>query len=463
MSRRGEHAVVIGASVGGLCAARVLSDCYRRVTVFDRDTLPADAVNRKAIPQGNHLHLLLARGAAELDAIFPGLLQDMTDAGVAVLRDYRREIHLDAVGHVVGSPDQLRQNFSTFVPSRPHLEWQLRRRVAALPNVTMTHQAVQAPCFDAERQRVSGVLVDPAQHEPVAADLVVDATGRGSRLPMWLQQWGFAHPRESTSEVGISYTTHRLRMPPDAFTEKIVLAGVTRTRPTGIGMLGYEDGTWILTTFGVAGAEAPTDLAGTLELARQILPQRIYRVLERAEPVGEPLRSRFPTSRWRRYDKLRRFPSGIVALGDSVCSSNPTYGQGMTMSALQAAELRRCLAGGDDRLGQRFFRAVAKLISPSWRTNAMTDRLLHQANGPVPLRTRLFGAVSEPLLRAAENDPVLAEDFLRIFSMLEPPRLVPTPDTLWRIIIDVRRRHAHLSDSPGDGYPVSARSRSGSI
>jgi 2-polyprenyl-6-methoxyphenol hydroxylase-like FAD-dependent oxidoreductase len=463
MVRRGDHAVVIGASIGGLCAARALSDCYRTVSVFDRDTLPASPADRRAVPQGRHLHLLLARGAAELDGLFPGVLDDMADAGVAVLRDDRRQIHLEAAGHVLGIPDQLRQKFSTFVPSRPHLEWQLRRRVADLPNVSIAQRDVRHPTFDTARGRLDGVLLAAGSTaERVDADLVVDASGRGSRLPVWLREWGFGAPPESGVEVGIRYATQRIRLPLDAFPEKVVVAGVTRRRATGIGMLGYEDGTWVLTAFGVARAEPPADLAGVLELGRRILPPHISAGLEQAEPVRPVAGSRFPTTRWRRYDKLRRFPTGIVPLGDAICSSNPTYAQGMTVAAFEGAELRRCLAAADYRpelLAKRYLRAVAAFMAPWWRTNVMTDRVMHQAVGRAPLHYRLFGAVSEPFLRAAESDPVLAEDFLRTFSLLERPRMVPTPDTLRRIIVDGRRRRTGAAP---DAYPVRVRSRSGS-
>src|ERR1700694_3522415 len=122
------HAVVIGASIGGLCAARVLSDFYDRVSVFERDELPQTPANRTAVPQGKHVHILMARGAEEFGALFPGLLDDMVAAGVPILKDQPGSIHFGAAGHVLGMPAELLETFTTYVPSRPHLEWQIRRR-----------------------------------------------------------------------------------------------------------------------------------------------------------------------------------------------------------------------------------------------------------------------------------------------------------------------------------------------
>src|SRR6478609_4629794 len=144
MGRNGNHAVVIGASIAGMCAARVLSDFFDRVTVYERDELPAEPANRAAVPQGRHVHLLMARGAQELESHFPGL----------------------------------RDEFTAYVPSRPHLEWQIRRRATAIPNVDVVRAGVTEPSFDAARQRVTGVGLDTGEQVP--ADLVVDTAGRGT-------------------------------------------------------------------------------------------------------------------------------------------------------------------------------------------------------------------------------------------------------------------------------------------
>ena len=155
------HAVVIGASIAGLCAARVLSDWYSQVSVYERDELPSTPANRATIPQDRHLHLLMARGATEFDTLFPGLLNDMVAAGVPMLENRPDCIHLGAAGHVLGTGHTLRDEFTAYVPSRPHLEWQLRRRVQDIDNVAIVRRSVAEPRFDRGQQRVTGVLLDP--------------------------------------------------------------------------------------------------------------------------------------------------------------------------------------------------------------------------------------------------------------------------------------------------------------
>ena len=415
-----------------MCAARVLSDFYDRVTVFERDELPEGPANRSAVPQGRHVHLLMARGAQELDTHFPGLLDDMVAAGVPILENRPDCIHFGAAGHVLGTTRRLRDEFTAYVPSRPQLEWQIRRRAMAIANVDFVRAGVAEPSFDAARQRVTGVLLDTG--EAIPADLVVDAAGRGTRLPVWLQQWGFDRPREDNVDVGIGYATHQLRIPDGLITEKVVVAGASREQPRGLGMLYYEDGTWGLTTFGVAKIEPPHDFAGMCALADEVVPPHIAAAIRQGEPIGEVAFHKYPTSRWRRYDKLDRFPAGILPFGDAVVSFNPTFGQGMTMSSLQAGHLRRALETPGTDLAREFNTATAKSTYPVWTMNAIGDLVLHRASGPMPWWYRPVGGLFDQFLGAAETDPVLAEWFLRRFSLLDSLYMVPSTRLVGRTI-----------------------------
>ena len=432
MGRPTEHAIIIGASLAGLCAARVLSDFHERVTVYERDNLPDGPANRAAVPQGRHVHLLMARGAQEFETHFPGLLDDMVAAGVPILENRPDCIHFGAAGHVLGTHHRLRDEFTAYVPSRPHLEWQIRRRVTAIDNVEFVRAAVSEPRYEPGRQQVTGVVLDSG--DPVGADLVVDATGRGTRLPIWLAQWGFEQPREDRVDVGIAYATHQLRIPDGLIAEKVVVAGASRKQLLGLGMLYYEDGTWGLTTFGVAKVEPPDDFAGMCALADEILPGHVAAAIRQGEPIGGVAFHKFPTSRWRRFDKLDRFPAGIIPFGDAVVSFNPTFGQGMTMMSLQTGHLRRVLETPGADLARDFNRAAAKTTYPVWTMNAIGDLVLHRATGPMPWWYRPVGNLFDQFLGAAETDPVLAEWFLRRFSLLDSLYMVPSARLVGRTI-----------------------------
>lgn len=429
---RCDHAVVIGASIAGLCAARLLADHFDRVTLYERDELPDGPVDRSAIPQGQHVHLLMARGARELESLFPGLLDDMAAADMPVLHNLPGEIHFTASGHVLSTGRSGRDGFTAYLPSRALLEWNIRKRVEALPRVQIVRGDVDEPIFDRAAGRVTGIVVDGGVTVP--ADLVVDASGRGSRLPAWMQQWGFEQPRVDAVKVGVSYASLRVRIPAGMMPEKMVVVGAAHDRPLGLGMLFHEDGAWTVTAFGVGGAAPPRDFAGVCALADDVVPAHIATALRAGDQIADMKFHSYPTSKWRRYDKLTRLPGGIVPFGDAVVSMNPTFGQGVTMSALQAATLRDVLAGGTHDLVRRLARATARAILPVWTMNAVADISAHQAQGPRQWWYRPAYQLMDQFLGAAESESTLAEWFLRRTSLLDSLWVVPPPWLIGRTI-----------------------------
>jgi hypothetical protein len=320
------------------------------------------------------------------------------------------------------------------VPSRPHLEWQIRRRALAIPNVELVRRGIAEPQFDPTEERVTGVLLAADDASVIPADLVVDATGRGTRLPVWLEQWGFGRPTEDTVDVGIGYATHQMHIPDGLIEEKVVVAGASRDHPLGLGMLLYEDGNWGLTTFGTGKVEPPQDFAQMCALADEILPAHVSAAVRKGEPIGDVAFHRYPTSRWRRYDKMDRFPTGIIPFGDAVVTFNPTFGQGMTMTSIQAGNLREVLRSGDLDIAGKLSRATAKTTWPVWVMTAIGDLSLHNATGEARWWYKPVGGLFDQFLGAAETDPVLAEWFLRRFSLLDSLYMVPSARLVGRTV-----------------------------
>ena len=244
MNTIGDHAVVLGASMGGLLAARVLADACERVTVVDRDVLPEAGVPRKGVPQGRHAHALLPSGAQVLGDLFPGLLAGLAAEGVPVIGDFR-EMWFSVGGHLLcqdGKPDT-----PAYLASRPYLEGQVRRRVRALPNVRVKDGCEVAGLVTTPaRDRVTGARVLPQggsaeEAEEIRADLVVDATGRGARTPAWLRQIGYDPPTEERVRVDIMYASRYLRLRPGALGQiKLVVIGAEPARPTALFLAAQE-------------------------------------------------------------------------------------------------------------------------------------------------------------------------------------------------------------------------------
>ena len=440
-----DRAVVCGASMAGLLAARVLSDFYGSVTIVERDVLPEKVTQRRGVPQGRHLHQLLRPGSTAIEEFFPGVFDELLAAGANVIDD--PSLGYVRVGHHVltqTGPFAKPQELLAYSVSRPLLEARIRQRVRALPNVTFSEGCdVVDPILD-RSDRVTAVRVvnrADGQERELATDVIVDATGRSARTPNFLRAHGYEPPAEPRYAVDLTYASQWLRIADGALAETVVAVAPTLKRPTGAGLLIYEDGATVLTLIGVAGRRLPSDLPDLLRSAAELLPDRIVDAVRAAEPVGDVVVQHYPASVWRRYDKVRRLPRGLLVIGDAVCSLNPVYGQGMSSAALQAKSLRRCLAEADgDDVGPRYFRDAAKKLVSLWQANRLNDFALAPTTGWRTTPQRLFNWYTDKLAAAAADDIVLAEAFMRMINLIDPPAKLLTPSMTMRVVTGNLRR-----------------------
>jgi 2-polyprenyl-6-methoxyphenol hydroxylase-like FAD-dependent oxidoreductase len=448
----GEDAVVLGASMGGLLAARVLSDFYRNVTVVERDVLPTGSAQRRGVPQGQHAHALLPRGSQILDTLFPGLLTELVADGCAVWDDGDlSRFCMSFGGHQFvrsGSFPDFQPSDAGYYQSRPFLEGHCRRRVRAISNVALIDgHDVDALTSGDDGSQITGIRVTSrsgGEKRSLTADLVVDATGRGSRTPAFLEQLGYERPIEDEVVMRLTYASQLLQIPTGMHKEVLVLIGQVPQRPTGMALFAYENDTWMLTVFGMVGCEPPADYAGMLRFIEDFTPAHVMSALRCAEPLGEVARYRTPSSRWRRYDKMRRFPAGLLVFGDAIASFDPIYGQGMTVAALQALELERCLRRGSNNVAARYFRAAAKPIGVAWQLAVGGDLTVPEVEGPRPPSTRLTNKYVDRVQAAAETDAVIAKRFLRVVGFLDSPASLMLPSVALRVAAtNWRQARAH--------------------
>ena len=442
-----DHAVVIGGSLGGLLAARVLSETFQHVTVVDRDEMPIEPVHRKGVPQSRHTHGLLAKGFAIFEELFPGIGADLVARG-ALIDDLQKNVIWYNDGYrVQRSPSVL----TVLLAGRPLLESYVRSRVGALPEVTILAET-EALGLREENGAITGVHITGRQGDTTLdARVVVDATGRSNRGPAWLAELGYPEVTEDVVRANLVYVSREYRRVPGVQDFTGVIHSHYPANPVGSGTFAMDGDRWLVTMLGM-NEDVPPAVPGAFEeFATRLAGTELHGLITTAEPITDLNRFRIGPSVRRRYERCTRLPSGYVAVGDSLCCFNPAYGQGMTTAAMAAIWLRTCLASGVEGLTRRYFKGVVRIIDVPWAITVGNDLRFPEVPGPRTRRMKFLNAYISRLHRAASADPVVGETFLKVANFLVPPQSLLSPGMLWRVW---RGRRITVTSSGVPAQPV---------
>jgi 2-polyprenyl-6-methoxyphenol hydroxylase-like FAD-dependent oxidoreductase len=454
MMAANSHAVVIGGSMAGLMAARVLSNHFERVTIVERDKLPDMAEYRAGVPQARHLHVLLAHGREIIQGMFPNIHADLMAHGVPYIDLLNDGTMLTAGGWAKRFDSGLR----TYLGSRVTLEFYVRQHLMRLANVTILPES-DVESLVSDGGRVTGVKIvsrHDQSKQTLSADLVVDTSGRGSKVPEWLTEMGYAAPEETTVNAYLGYSTQWFEPPQnfDANWKMILItarpkAGITR----GGGVFMVEGNRWIVTVAGVNKDYPPTDTEGFLEFTKTLASPAVYEAIRHATPVSQVYGYRRTDNRWRHYELLERFPE---RLGDSFCAFNPVYGQGMTVAAIEARELDSMLRENPslDGLPTRFHKRLSKHIQKAWLLATGEDLRYPGTEGKRPgAFERLVQLYVDRVLETMPYDSEVTRAFVQTSNLYKPPTVLFHPRVVWSVI-----RHRFLNRVPADASanaPVS--------
>lgn len=438
--RVGTCAMVLGGSMAGLLAARVLADAYDEVRVVDRDELTDVTSPRRGVPQGPHAHALLARGQQVLEELFPGLTAELTAAGM--LRLDMGEMHWYLEGQRLANAHT---GLAAVSLTRAVLEGHVRARVAALPNVRLIEKCdVIGLVTTPDRDRVTGARVQyqaaGSAEQVMRADLVVEALGRGSRMPAWLQELGYPRVAEERVKIDLAYTTCEFLLPSRPLENDLsIISLATPMNPYGafFGRVGGDRHQLSLTS--MLSEPPSTDIEGVLACAKSLPVPHIYEAIRESEPYTRPVTIRFPYSVRRRYERLAKFPERLILVGDGLCSFNPVYGQGMTVASLEALILRRHLRGRRPPEGRQFFRDAAKVIDAPWAMAAGGDLAWPGVEGHRTPITRMMNAYMARLMAGMLSDSRITEVFMRVAGLVDQPQALIRPPVVYRVMRPSRR------------------------
>ncbi|MFG2331679.1 NAD(P)/FAD-dependent oxidoreductase [Streptomyces sp. NPDC048604] len=443
--RRTRHAVVIGGGLAGLLAARVLAEHAERVTVLERDRYPEGPEARPGVPQARHLHVLLEGGQQALESLLPGFLDELGELGAP-----RVGMPQDLVQWANGS--WIRRSRATthlYTGARPQLDWLARRRVLADPRIEAV-EGVEVVGLLGDSTRVRGVRLRErgagAEKEPrtLAADLVVDASGRGSKAPDWLAAIGAEAPHEEVLDSGLAYATRIYRSEQDPkHTDALGYYVVPNPRQVyGAVVLPIGEGRHLVTFSGLRADPPPTDEAGFEEYAKRLPHPLVSEWLARAEPDSPVFGFRKTANIRRRYDRPGRRPAGFLAMGDALATFNPIYGQGMAVAALSAVALRDVLADRRQTPStRRVQRALFDASAFAWDISTGADKKMPGATGNL-LGTRVtdkpaswyFDRIQERYM----SDPVVGAPFRAVLTLTEPASALFAPEVVRAVLAPVR-------------------------
>jgi 2-polyprenyl-6-methoxyphenol hydroxylase-like FAD-dependent oxidoreductase len=447
-----QHAIVIGAGMGGLLFASALCARFERVTILERDILADDSQPRASIPQGRHLHALLAGGCRSMERLLPGITADLRAAGgvefVAGL-----SVRVERPGY---DPFPLRDaGFSSLSMSRPLLEWCVRQRVRMLTNVSL-EEGVAVERLLHESERIAGVALRDGR--VLEADLVVDASGRGELTMRALATNGYELPQETTIGVDLRYATAVFRIPADSNVgwRGVMTVPDPRQSSSGLLMAAIEGNRWICTLGWRGDAQAPIDRDSFIEITRGLRTETCYDAIRNAPLLGRVERFAFPESRHRHFAELTRFPRGLLPVADALCRFNPVYGQGMTVAALEAEDFGLLCEheSGDDadeNLARRFFQRADRIIEQPWNMSALPDLFFPDTRGVRPpglLDMLRFGtAFTELAARDAEVHVLMLE----MANLLKPRSALTDNPVLMQRIYGVMEEMARAAASQRSG------------
>lgn len=434
-----DTAVVLGGSIAGLLAARVLSDHAATVIVIERDDPGEGSESRPGVPHANQAHVLLPSGLIQLDRWFPGFTDQALAAGACAAPPSARRFYFEGIPRAGASQAMM------LTATRPFFEAQIRRHTLSLPNVKTTTARVTGLEFDTGA--VTGVRYESDGQEGVErADFVVDAMGRSSRLSEWLAQAGWERPAVRRTQVDLNYACAHLRREdgdPEVSAVMALRAPAMSGGVAGAVLHRVEDGRWLIGMGGYVDSRPGRTVADLVRRCKTEFPPEFAQVAD-DEILGEIRSFRHAESLRRDFHALTRMPARLVALGDAVAATNPVYGQGLSSAALQASCLSEYLRSDPDlaKPAREFFALQKVVADVTWGMATGADLTLPHVNGPYPRGYRLLRWFNNQVRPASIHDPEIARKLEEVTWMLKHPRSLATPATLIRAMRANRRARA---------------------
>ena len=434
MNTNREHAAVIGGSMAGLVAARVLSNHFKKVTIIEKDKVTNKPETRKGQPQTRHIHLVLAHAMNILSEYFPSLKKELIENGALEL-DVGNDYNWYSYG---GFKKKGVTGITALTMTRELLEYHVKKQVLEIQNITIQDET-KAIEMNMREENVKALIIEKAgERHVIDTDFVVDASGRGTRAFKWLEQYGYPTPEESKVKIDIMYVTillERKKMPQGEKTEVISYTPDAPKEKLGAVLMPIEDDRWVLTLIGMRGAVPPQNDEELLKFLKELPITELYDTIADAKRLTDFAVYKYPNSVRRHYEKLKKFPGSYLVLGDAVSSFNPMYAQGMASSICQAKILDEVLKStpSNEEVFKPYINKVNKVIEDFWTSGAYEDFKYPETEGEKPVGLKMVNGYMKAFQKAANKDTELFKELLEVAGYLKSGKELFRPKILWKV------------------------------
>lgn len=441
-------AIVIGASISGLVNAKVLSKHFDKVIVLEKDKLNQNFLpeHRKGLPQAHHQHILLMKGRQLFEKIFPGFDDELAQMGSPEL-SYSNDVAL-YVGH--GKLPRFPSNLKVRPSRRIWIDSLVRKRIAFLSNVEIkSNIQVKRLAFDPDFNRITGVLyqyqedadqLNEHKEDFLSAELVIDCSGRGSKINKWLKELSFSDIPKTEVDPKLGYASCLLDIP-ETYNgvRNIEVAPHVPDNPRAAGLWEVEKGTWLLTLIGMTGKYPPSDISGFKAFSDALPTPSISNILEQAQVISDIQSFRGTKNIWRHFETMSSYPHGLLVMGDALCAFNPLHGQGLTLIAqsaeiLEQALYKGCVVNFSDTWSQSVYRKLNRVFISAWMFAVSEDMRWPETIGrKVDWKLKLAYRYTDLLLKTCQYSEHTTQVCLSVANMIKSPLSLIHPGILLRI------------------------------
>ncbi|HHT7154863.1 glutamate synthase [Bacillus thuringiensis serovar andalousiensis] len=436
-------AIVIGGSMAGKFAAKALSTSFKEVIIIEAGERWDGKSLRKRVPQSNHPHVLLKGGENAIEELFPNITNELIEAG-SIINNFTRDLKWHQFGlwkqPFIGEVHMIQQ-------SRPLLEWHIQKRIHQISNITIKYETlVKGLLVDAKLNKVCGVKVkylETNTQEEVHADLVVDASGFGSKSIEWLREYEIKVQEEKV-RIDLFYATKMFKLKENEELDccNMLMSPSFPDNPYGVLIQTIEDNRYFVTFSGYANEKAPQTDDEFYDFAENLSISNVTDFLNKAEGITDIKTYKIPYQVRRRFDLVNNVPEGLLVIGDAQCRFDPVFGQGVSVAAMEAHQLQLLLHDRkqlDKTFTQQFYKKAATIIETPWDMTTTEISRHPQLKRELTTKQKFQLWYTKQIYRLSASNSDVYIRLVRVMNLIRSPFHLFHPKVLLSVLLNRKK------------------------